>query len=342
MPPSRAYPRPPVVRRERAHRRTVLFGLSLLLLLSTSPLLGHHLPLGLDQHLAGRDHLWALCLVALHVLLAPVHGLFHLLFFVGLAYAVRDRWRAWQVQRVALASLESAEPQPGDRFWEAAIAAGVDPERVRVVEALANPAFTAGWLQARIYVARELAERLSQVELTAVLAHEGAHLSRRDPMRLSLLRFLSCTLFWLPALRSLADDVADETEIQADDRAASLHPLALASAILKLAEWTPQAPTAPHGVGFNQRDLLERRVRRLAGEDIAPESRVTRRSVLGAGLALSLVLVSGAVMAHPLPGHGERSVEHCEQHRGTVLSHLFCRGLSAPSTSGHCPYGFDH
>jgi Zn-dependent protease with chaperone function len=335
---ARTYPRAPLVRRERSHRRSVVFGFGLLLLLATSPLVGHHLPLGIEERLAGQHHLWALCLLALHVIMAPVHGVFHGLFFVGLAYATWDRYRAWSIQRMALASLDAAVPQRGGDFWEAARVAGVDPQRVRVVEGLANPAFTVGWLGPRIYVARELTAYLSRAELTAVLAHEGAHLARHDPMRLSFLRFLHCALFWLPALRGLAEDVADETEIQADDRAAAARPLALASAIVKLAGWTTRAPAVPQGVGFNQRDLLERRVRRLAGEVVAPRSRVTQRSVVGAGLALSLALISGGVMAHPLAGQTPEHAQHCEQHGAAALFHLFCRGLSEPLGKDQCPH----
>ena len=69
-----------------------------------------------------------------------------------------------------------------------------------VVSGLPNPAFTVGWFHPMVYVAAELAEWLTSDELAAVLAHERAHLGRRDPLRLSVLRFLGRTLFWLPAL----------------------------------------------------------------------------------------------------------------------------------------------
>ena len=107
---------------------------------------------------------------------------------------------------------------------------------MRVVSGLPTPAFTVGWLRPRVYVDAALAGLLTADELAAVLAHEEAHVARRDPLRLSALRFLACTLFFLPALRRLAADAADEAEIAADDRAAGLAgagaPLALASAIV--------------------------------------------------------------------------------------------------------------
>jgi len=333
------FPAPGVVQRERSHRRAVLLGLGVLLLLSASPLLGHHLPIGFDQYLAGRDHLWALCLVALHLIMVPVHGGFHLLFFAGLAYAVWDRVSAWRAQRSVLSSLETRTPTPGDSFWRAADAAGMNPAVLHVVEGLPSPAFTAGWLKPRVYVASALLERLSPTELEAVLAHEASHVERRDPLRLSLLRFLSCMLFWLPAVCRLTEDIADEAEIRADDRASRDRPLDLAAAILTLAQWVRPSITAHDRIGFDDRDLLERRVRRLAGEDITPRSRVTRRSILCAALALSLAWASGAAMAHPLPSDVHGHPPHCEEQGPAAVFHLFCLGFSSPWSHKDCPHG---
>lgn len=329
-----------LVTREEAHRRTLLLGIGTLLLFSVSPLFGHHFAAGLEQGLRGQDHLGALCLIALHALLRPVHLLFHALVILGLAYALYDRFRAARRVRSTLASLHSAPPSEGDPVWAAAVAAQMDPGRVRVVRGLPNPAFTAGWLRPRVYVAEALAGRLSADELRAVLAHEGAHAARRDPLRLSLLRFLALTLFWLPVLRRLADDVADEAEIQADDRAAREQPLALASAILSLASWRTAGPAWGEGVGFAQRtDLLDRRIRRLAGEEPAPVSRLTRGSIAGAMLALTLVGASGAIMSHPLPvDHLAHPSNHCGHPGESPLGHLFCR-WGVPREAGRlCPH----
>jgi Zn-dependent protease with chaperone function len=329
-----------LVTREEVHRRTLLLAIGTLLLFSVSPVFGHHFAEGLEHSLRGQDHLGALCLIALHAVLRPVHLLFHALVVAGLAYATYDRVRAVLRVRRALAPLHCAVPAEGDPFRAATIAAGLDPQRVRVVRGLPNPAFTAGWLRPRVYVAQALAERLSTDELRAVLAHEGAHVARRDPLRLSLLRFLALTLFWLPALRRLADDVADEAEIQADDRAARGQPLALASAILSLASWGAPGAAWAEGVGFAQRtDLLDRRIRRLTGEAPPPASRLTRGSVAGALLALALVGASGAIMSHPLPvDHLAHPSNHCGHPGESPFGHLFCR-WGVPREAGRlCPH----
>jgi Zn-dependent protease with chaperone function len=329
-----------LITREEAHRRTLLLAIGTLLLFSVSPLFGHHFAEGLEQGLRGQDHLGAMCLIALHAILRPVHLLFHVLVVAGVLYASYDRLRAALRVRRTLSSLHTTAPVEGDRFWSAATAARLDPERLRVVRGLPNPAFTAGWFRPRVFVAEAVADRLSPEELQALLAHEGAHVDRRDPMRLSLLRFLALTLFWLPALRRLADDIADEAEIQADDRAAREQPLALASAILSLASWRTAGPAWGEGVGFAQRtDLLDRRIRRLAGEEPAPVSRLTRRSVVGAMLALALVGASGAIMSHPLPvDHLAHPSNHCGHPGESPFGHLFCR-WDVPRQAGRlCPH----
>lgn len=333
------FPRPALVTREQRYRRRILLGIAALLVFSTSPVFGHHFPTGAGTLLAGTDHLWALCLIALHLILEPIHLLFHVLFGAGLAYAVWDRFRAWRSLLRVLGPLRSESPVGGDSFHRAALEAGVQPDRVRIVDGLPSPAFTAGWLRPHIYVARALAERLDAAELIAVLAHEGAHVRRRDPLRLSALRFLSRTLFWVPGLRRLADDLADETEIQADDVASRKRPLALASAILELARWDHVRAPATARVGFDDRDLLERRVKRLAGEDAPPRSRITRRVLLTAALALGLAWSSGVIVAHPLPADApHHHHEHCDGLDQLAIRHLFCRGFPTPAHADECPH----
>jgi hypothetical protein len=57
---SRRNPQNPLLHREHRFRRRLLLGLAVLLVLAMSPLFGHHLPLGHEEILAGRDHFWAL------------------------------------------------------------------------------------------------------------------------------------------------------------------------------------------------------------------------------------------------------------------------------------------
>jgi Zn-dependent protease with chaperone function len=347
---------------EQSHRRILLLAVALLILLSTSPVFGHHLATKADALLTGYDHLGNVCLIALHVLLAPVHTTFHVLLLAGLAYAVWDRVRAWRSVLATLRAVDASTVVRGSLLEGTAIRAGLPLERLRVVEGLPNPAFTVGFWRPVVYVAATLAESLDAAQLQAVLAHEAAHISRRDPLRLSMMRFLACTLFYIPALRRLADDLTDEAEIDADDvAAAQTEPLVLASAILALAEWavppsgtnTPMLMRLGSAVPFQpfaplrRVDLLERRIRRLAGEPAIVGTHLTRRSLSGAAATLLAVWISGVMMAHPLPAQDvgmaslaqhEHASSHCRHKGSFALSHLFCLGLHTHPSGTPCPH----
>lgn len=332
--------------RDLSRRRLLLLVISGLTLLATIPVVGHH-TLGSGANLLqGRDNIGDLCLVALHIILAPVHSGFHIALVLGVLYAAVDRGRAWMklnrvIGRLRLLTIPSSGP-----FREAITAARVDPARVRIVEGLANPAFTAGWWTPRIYLAAELPQRLSAPELQCLVAHERSHLDRRDPLRLAVLRFFACMVFWIPALRKLAADVADEAEFEADDAAANGKPLVLASAILNVALWKKSESSTAATAGFIACDLVEQRVRRLSGEIQANRSHVTSRSLIAAAAMLGAVLSSGIVVAHPLhaapavaethsgmhaPTSGSGHRGKCRGHHEPVFLHLLCGGL---------PFGF--
>lgn len=335
----------PVSAREQAQRRALLISIGALILLSVSPVFGHHLAQGAGTLLQGTDRIGEICLVALHLLLAPVHELFHLMLVAGLAYASWEGWRAWRRGHRLLTPLEAMSRPPDAEFLAAAADARLDPRTLRVVDGLPNPAFTVGWLWPRVYVAAQLAQCLTRDQLSAVLAHEGAHVARRDPLRLSVFRFFARTLFWIPALRRLADDAADDAEVQADDQAAGDRPLVLASAILSVAQWMPSGPRIAGTTGFTCHDMLERRVRRLAGEDIHVRTHVTWRSLAGAAAALVLLWTSGVIVAHPLHGQTTHAAVadgphagDCEHHEGLAILHLFCDGLAVGSAPAPCPH----
>lgn len=316
--------------RENTHRRILLASVATLLIFATLPTLAHHLPVPFAEPLPGAQHLWGFCLVALGEILDPVHHLFHLALAIGLAYGFWDRFKAVRTMRSVLADLDAEDPAERGSIWNAALAAGINPSDVRVVTDLPSPAFTVGAFSPRIYVTSDLGARLSTEELAMVLSHEAAHVRRRDPLRLSAYRFLSCTFFWIPALRCLSDDIADEAEIEADNAAGSRAPLVLASAILRLAGCDKYSSVAAT-VGFQNRDLLQRRIRRLAGEETALPSRLTRRSIAGACLSVALVAASGLAA-----GQGPGGPSHCRHAHNSPFAHLLCIGASWQHMETHC------
>ncbi|MBA3852966.1 MAG: hypothetical protein C0503_01045 [Gemmatimonas sp.] len=318
--------RPPLIRREERRRRALLFAIVVALLLGITPVIGHHLLGGIPWLSAERQHLAMVCLVALHELLAPVHGAAHWLLYAGVAFAVIERGRVWLKHARVMRHLPMARVSASSSLGRAAERADLPLHRVRAVRALPVPALTSGLVSPRVLVSATLAERLTEDELTAVLAHEAVHLRRRDPLRLFALRGLASLLFWLPVLRRLAADLEDEVEITADDHVAERLALPLASAILKLGgeQTIPVAGT----VGFQRTDLLPRRIRRLAGEDAPATSHTSTRSIAAAAAALLLTWSSGVIVLHPLDAASPGTVgrlAHCVHRETLALAHLFCR-----------------
>ncbi len=308
--------------RRVAHERALLIGIAVVLLLGTLPVFAHHLPLPGIAGLGSVERVGAMCIVALHLILAPVHGFVHVLLAAGLAYAVFDRVRAGMRLRRGLLSLDLQQALPGSRIFAAAVAAGMNSSRVFVAAKPGNPAFTFGAFRPKICLAATLESWLSDEELRCVLAHEACHARRRDPLRLSVLRFLGLTLFWIPALRRMAADVAIDAELEADRAGAGDRPLVMAAALIKAAKERTTLRLALV-TPFVRDDLLAVRVRRLAGERPPLPSRITGRAFAGAILALGVVWISGAVVAHPLRAQGGTPAT-CLHHSGWAASHLFC------------------
>lgn len=326
---------------EQRHHRLTVLGLFLLVLFALGPLLSGPIGALAASRLGAYEHLGALCLTALHALLTPVEGGFHLMLAAGILLALLDRARAWRQHRRIVGSLRFDAVPPDSALARAAQSSGVDTARIAIVRGLPTPALTIGWLRPRILLAARTLEVLTADQLARVLVHEAAHLRRRDPARLFLMRFVAKALFWLPLFRRLADDLAEEVEMIADDAAArwadpcaaAASPpagaLLLAEAIVTLAAaFTPVHPT-PRLVGAgvlaaHAPDALERRVRRLMGEEVRARSRVRRVHLMTATLALGLFWTGLFPSVHPV-GAGGHGSAHCEHDGWSPFAHLICR-----------------
>jgi Zn-dependent protease with chaperone function len=94
----------------------------------------------------------------------------------------------------------------------------------------------AGVRRPSIFITAGAIDLLDPGELQAALAHELAHLGRRDPQRSWAMLGLRCLMGWNPTFQVLARAVARDAERLADERGVELggDRLALASALLKL------------------------------------------------------------------------------------------------------------
>ncbi len=108
-------------------------------------------------------------------------------------------------------------------------------------------AFCCGLMQPRIVVSSGLNKVLSEPEMEAVLLHEAAHASRRDPMKIFLSLMVARALFYTPIVNRLQKRYVLRLEVEADRAVvAALKVQPLAAALSKML----QSTTSAEGVGI--------------------------------------------------------------------------------------------
>ncbi len=198
---------------------------------------------------------------------------------------------AWVYSRLRR-GLSPRAPSASLRDHAVALATALRLSRVPLIttSARATTPLALGLLHPEVCVSDRAVREFDAAELHAMLAHELAHVRRRDPAW-SLLYALVCrALFFHPLLWVARRRLLALAELRCDAIARSTHPqagVALARALVRAAEWLAHAP---RGVGMAHGQAmaattsgLQRRVRLLL--EGAP-----RRSRVGSSLARALVL----------------------------------------------------
>jgi Zn-dependent protease with chaperone function len=162
-----------------------------------------------------------------------------------------------------------------------------------VVEAPFPVVAIVGIRRRRLYVARQVLERCSADEFTAILAHERAHLRHGDNLaRLLLLSFPDLLIF-TPTARRLERRWAQACEEAADDEVAKAGGgLALASALCKVARLARGSLSIP-AIALHNGGGVARRVNRL----IRPETITLTVPSRGRFDGLRFVIVIAVLLA---------------------------------------------
>ena len=153
-----------------------------------------------------------------------------------------------------------------------------------------------GLLQWSIVVPAGLEQRLPREQLTALLAHEVAHLVRGDVLWLWFGRVL-CTLLAIQPLNRFARrQWRAAAEYQCDDWAVgqNIAPLALARCLTSVAEWRQRAIQPALLAAGGDKKHLSRRVERLVAADLPddPWRKPLRRLLVGAATLTGLAVMS--------------------------------------------------
>lgn len=103
-----------------------------------------------------------------------------------------------------------------DGFLQAAAAAGVERADLWIVSPDQAPG-AQGWLRPRVLLPEGLTDQLSDGEIETVLAHELAHLRRRDPLIAGVARAISSIFWFHPLLWWMERQMLSERETACDE-----------------------------------------------------------------------------------------------------------------------------
>jgi hypothetical protein len=159
-----------------------------------------------------------------------------------------------------------------------------------------------GWRRPEICLPERLCREMQSDEIEAVLAHELAHLERRDPVWRMASRLVAELLFLQPLNRHACNELAEQAELACDARATALtgRPLALARCLTSVASWGLD-PSPGLGVPAlaAHRGNLRLRVRRLVQGEAS--HRRPWWGQLAALMPVALVLTLTPSLAAPPP-----------------------------------------
>ncbi|MCA9002643.1 MAG: M56 family metallopeptidase, partial [Planctomycetes bacterium] len=213
-----------------------------------------------------------------------VPALLVLIGAVGILRVLLREWVAWRM-------LAQREPVEDESLLEVlgGLAAGRTPiakVRLSVCPGIHSPMALG---RREIVLPERALTELNTRQVEALLAHEMAHLVRRDPLWLGACR-VAVTLAWFqPLLRLSLGRLKEETELAADDWAAQRvgDGLGLAQCLEQVGKWLTDAPCPTSAAAMAESNSsLVGRVERL----LSNPAKETRRSLLAISGALALGL----------------------------------------------------
>lgn len=164
--------------------------------------------------------------------------------------------------------------------------------RVRVAAARIAPAVTAA-PRPEIVLPGELLANLPDAQIDALLAHELAHVKRRDPWLRPLELLIVALWWWHPVawwarrnLRAAEERACDALVVRQRPDRARAYADALVSAAAFLVPPRPEVPALATGFGVRQ---LEERLTMILHR--SPERPLDRRALFAAGVVLGLALL---------------------------------------------------
>jgi beta-lactamase regulating signal transducer with metallopeptidase domain len=158
---------------------------------------------------------------------------------------------------------------------------------------------TVGVLHPVILLPSKVLPALGEQELSAILAHEYGHIRRRDFLVHILCELISLPVAWHPGIRYLMSKISQTRELACDDYAAARlgKRRSYANTLLRLASLSVHVSRGnTAALGIFDGDNLETRITRLTEKRLS----LSRASLIGLALAMSITYGSGAVVTHAI------------------------------------------
>jgi hypothetical protein len=174
------------------------------------------------------------------------------------------------------------------------------PHRVVLLESTAiDEPVTVGVFHPAIILPSRLIPVLDEPDLTAIFAHEYAHIRRKDFLIHLLCQLTTLPVAWHPGIQYLMSRISQTRERACDEYAAVRlgKRIVYARTLLRLASLCLQAPRSQAmELGIFDGDNLEDRIIMLTEKAFS----LSRGGVIGLALATGITFGAGAVLAHAM------------------------------------------
>jgi bla regulator protein BlaR1 len=229
------------------------------------------------------------------------HFLIVALWIAGLVFFMfRLGSGLWGLHRLRTRGLQLPESLWTSKVQDLAGRMGIRRSVILLESALVRAPLTLGWLEPLILLPIGMVNRLSIAEVEAILAHELAHIARRDWFFHLLQAFVESLFYYHPAVWWISGIIHRERENACDDAALALtgNPVAFAKALVQVQELA--TPALSMALGGKQHSLLHR-VRRILNQAPVKQKHQVMEKITASAILLFLLLLVG-MRANNVPG----------------------------------------
>jgi len=189
-----------------------------------------------------------------------------LLFLLAVSFLT---WRALQLWRFNRLLADGLEIDPNDsviyKSLDRLMKKTAIPKPKLILANTSTAPFTVGMRRPIIVLSPSLINNLESEEMEAVLAHEVAHIARRDYLYHWMIVAVRDLMYFNPAVHLIFNRLSWEKERACDQLGSKLtNPYKLAQSLIKLAELRWSEPDLTYARSFAPQNLIKRRNSRLS------------------------------------------------------------------------------